>query len=413
MQSPTTERLNDVYFADSLNGWVIGLGGIFHTTNGGLSWTRQDSIHTEHIAGIDARNCWATNWNHIYGDTLLHTTDGGVTWARLSLNPFLDSISWLGRICFVDSFTGWATALRRNRTEMWILRTTDGGMSWKPTFIQGGLFMYLCSFVDRKTGWVAGEPGPLLRTTDGGMTWDSLRNIGYHAGAMDMQFLSKSIGWITVDGPTTTTAIGKTADSGFTFRSQLEFNCSDFTTYISFPDTLNGWAVQYTCLGNNMEVWHTSDGGSNWNLQWTYFSPSYSRPLRVYFVDLRHGCIVGSQGEIFYTNNGGVTDVEERVEIPEKFLIERNYPNPFNSETVIHYSIPERSEVLMKIYNVLGQEVRTLVAETEEAGSKYARWDGRDNSAIPVASGVYVCALTATSSIGERFSATITMMYLK
>lgn len=73
--------------------------------------------------------------------------------------------------------------------------------------------------------------------------------------------------------------------------------------------------------------------------------------------------------------------------IPELF---QNYPNPFNPTTIIQYSLPFRSLVLINIYNILGQKVRTLLNENREAGTYEIEWNGRDDNNIPVASGVYL-----------------------
>ena len=68
----------------------------------------------------------------------------------------------------------------------------------------------------------------------------------------------------------------------------------------------------------------------------------------------------------------------------------QNHPNPFNSETFIKYHIPKAGSVILKIYNHLGQEVRTLVDEKKNAGYFDVRWDGRDDKGIRVSSGIYL-----------------------
>jgi flagellar hook assembly protein FlgD len=69
----------------------------------------------------------------------------------------------------------------------------------------------------------------------------------------------------------------------------------------------------------------------------------------------------------------------------------QNYPNPFNPKTTIEYSIKERAPVTLKIYNVAGQLVKTLVNEIQSPKAEgYAiTWDGRSNTGQPVSSGVY------------------------
>jgi hypothetical protein len=76
--------------------------------------------------------------------------------------------------------------------------------------------------------------------------------------------------------------------------------------------------------------------------------------------------------------------------------LEQNYPNPFNPATTIEYSIARPGHVTLRVYNVAGQLVRTLVDENQAPGPvRIARWDGRNETGNPVASGVYLYQLEA------------------
>ena len=81
--------------------------------------------------------------------------------------------------------------------------------------------------------------------------------------------------------------------------------------------------------------------------------------------------------------------------IPTSFALQQNYPNPFNPNTQISYDLPNDVNVVLKIYNMVGQEVRTLVNEQKTAGAYTATWDGRSNAGSKVASGVYLYVLRA------------------
>jgi hypothetical protein len=82
---------------------------------------------------------------------------------------------------------------------------------------------------------------------------------------------------------------------------------------------------------------------------------------------------------------------------PLAFMLAQNYPNPFNPETEIRFALPQASHVSVKIFNLLGEEMRTLADEMREAGSHTLRWDGKDGNGNVVASGVYLYQLRAGS----------------
>ncbi len=92
----------------------------------------------------------------------------------------------------------------------------------------------------------------------------------------------------------------------------------------------------------------------------------------------------------------GVTDVAEAPDlesVPSDFHLFQNYPNPFNPSTVINYSVPQTAEVKLRIYNLLGQRIRTLFDGLKQAGVYTTQWDGRDDTGQQVAAGIYFLRL--------------------
>ena len=81
--------------------------------------------------------------------------------------------------------------------------------------------------------------------------------------------------------------------------------------------------------------------------------------------------------------------------IPEGYALSQNYPNPFNASTTFSYNLPASGPVTLKVYNVRGQLIRSLVDGIQPAGQHAARWDGCDCEGHPVASGIYICCLKA------------------
>lgn len=104
-----------------------------------------------------------------------------------------------------------------------------------------------------------------------------------------------------------------------------------------------------------------------------------------------------SRGELLV----GVEDEIAGV-IPSDYRLHQNYPNPFNPTTTIKYDLPEESRVVLKVFNLLGQEVRTLVNEKQSAGFKTEVWDGKNNSGNKVGSGIYIYKLNAGTKNHSR-----------
>lgn len=110
-----------------------------------------------------------------------------------------------------------------------------------------------------------------------------------------------------------------------------------------------------------------------------------------------------------YVDVSTITSVGNPVDgIPTTFAISQNYPNPFNPSTSIDYAVSKQSFVTIKVYNLLGQEVRTIVAEDKGIGSYTATWDGRDNVGNEVPSGMYLYKM-----IAGNFTETKKMMLMK
>jgi len=101
-------------------------------------------------------------------------------------------------------------------------------------------------------------------------------------------------------------------------------------------------------------------------------------------------------------SSGGADDDPDAVpdgNVPDGLRIDAAWPNPFNPNTNIKYSIPSHSEVLVSIHDLKGRHIRTLVAEAQSAGSYQVMWDGRDDNSQGMASGVYFCRVKAGDEV--------------
>ena len=97
-----------------------------------------------------------------------------------------------------------------------------------------------------------------------------------------------------------------------------------------------------------------------------------------------------------------VDDRGDTAPLPKAFALGQNYPNPFNPETEITYELPRESQVVLSIYNLVGQKVRTLVNGKVAAGRHSMRWNGTDVAGRNLSSGVYIYRLEAAEHAVAR-----------
>jgi hypothetical protein len=236
--------------------------------------------------------------------------------------------------------------------------------------------------------------GKILKTTNGGENW-FLQYERSDIGFISIDFENNDVGWILgqhyipLGGFGWGTYILKTTTSGNTWEEQ-EFWYGEMPSNC-FSNMQRGWIIS-----RGPDIYTTFDGGENWSEQ---NSPSSYGLSSVHFVDSSTGWIVGWDGTILKTINGGVSSIEENelVGIPSSFELSQNYPNPFNPSTKIQYSIPHRSNVIFKVFDVLGNEIETLVNENKPSGTYEITWYAEN---LP--SGVYIYRLQAGDFIESK-----------
>jgi photosystem II stability/assembly factor-like uncharacterized protein len=300
-----TGHLYAVTFADMNNGWAVGdNGSILHTSNGSdvlATWTQQISGATGQFYDVvctDVNTAWTLGHDGVF-----HTSDGGTSWVRQeSAGEGYDT----GGMCFINSTCGWVTArLYFGNYCSVILQTTDGGATWIEH--PNGPCDYLCSvsFVDSTHGWTVGQSGRTFPTTDGGVTWTEQRfTPSYSSNSSQVVFRDLNNGWVTVSDyadygeyPRSVSyrdAAWRTEDGGVTWTAMTSGGRS-----IAVPDLNQVWIV-----GTAGSISHSADGGITITGQTQCVTNSVIRDMK--FVTETEAWAVGDDGLILHTTDGGL-----------------------------------------------------------------------------------------------------------
>ena len=106
--------------------------------------------------------------------------------------------------------------------------------------------------------------------------------------------------------------------------------------------------------------------------------------------------------KVNHDKGGGKLKKIAVLNLPDSYELSQNYPNPFNPETEIRCQLPEASQVSLKIYNVYGQEIKTLINTYHSAGYYSIKWDGTNNQGMIVASGIYIYIIQTGSFVDVK-----------
>ena len=335
-----TYQWNSLSFYDALHGTIVGDRRIVTTTDGGLTWTLRNAPSTQKCLSVLSLGAGSM---YVGDDSgwMYSSSDTGKTWAsaKISTWPILSIFLWTGVIA-PDAPIYYAITPHSICTRQ-VYPTPQWNEAILPNFRGLGSqafnaeFSSVAGFIVGVFGDLWSEPAILRRPmTD--TTWSPLQLTSLQTGIF----------------------------SG-----------------ISAPSA----NVVYVCGSSGM-IYKTSNGGDTW----TPSNSSTTRNLNaLYFWNEKRGFAVGDSGTILYTDNGDITRLREIEEQhPENFSLSQNYPNPFNPSTMINYRLSMNSYVTLRVYDVLGREVTTLVNERKSPGVYRVEWYA---SGQP--SGVYYCRL--------------------
>lgn len=320
---------------------TIEWGGIFRSTDSGNSWTNIGAYHFDRVIAINPG-----------GDIFLGTaalgvyrsTDNGANWVQVLQDSTGKNVNSLIINSNGDIFAGTIFG--------GVFRSTDNGDNWIQ-ISQGLTFNNVyCLAIDSSGNIFAGTiAGGVFLSTDNGENW-----------------VQKSQGLTS---------------EGFYVYS-LMVNSSGNVIF----------------AGTNDGIFISTDSGENWIQNNQGLLTNNVQSLAINSVD---DIFAGTDQGIFRHLHGTTSVNTTDPEIISSFQLYQNYPNPFNPSTVISYQIPVNSNVVVKVYDILGNEAATLVDEYKPAGKYEVNF-----TATRLASGVYIFRLAA-----DNYAETRKMMLLR
>jgi len=371
---------NAIFFKDSLSGIIIGWDYTHKTTDGGNTWYIPNSQFF-----LDAGLYFINNEvGFAYGYHLEKTTDLGDSW--IEVGP--EGHRAISDIEFVNDSTGY---LIGDEGEIYITR--DQGETWDDISYANNDSISLGSlhFINEEYGWITGFQSFVgdfrLLTTNGGLSWNRTT---YEHAYFRKQFLTPDIGY-AIDYQKRG-IVYKTINGGmdWTLITSPFNNSGDRTSSIYFLNENIGFICGAIWSNNHLygRIYKTIDAGETWISIYADYRPN-SYIHHIFFLNENLGWALTAYG-VYYTKSGGITSIEDSVENYSKdiFILFDNYPNPFNPNTKIGWQAPVSCWQTLKVYDVLGNEVATLVNEYRPAGSYEVEFKSTSVSR-QLANGVY------------------------
>jgi hypothetical protein len=394
----------DIVYAGSQSIYAdtFGLGGIFKSTNGGMTWDTVAApasvskivIHPTNSSTVYA----ALNSANFMRPGIVKTTDAGHSWF------YADSGMY---ILYPAYFRGIAIDAQHPET----LYCGEGGDSprglWKTT--TGGAYWFLSDSGMRRD-YVVGQNIVIdpestnvvytltgvngawaWRTTNGGGYW---YNLGipwnaYDAGVLEMDPHNPATLYVVAVPGESPPQVAKTTNKGATWQL-MSFDTMGIGAIVSLAIDPDNQAVWYA---GAEDVYRSSDGGTHWQLM----TPPLGGIRGVYALAFAPGGCVLYAGTRGGTATGSgvfryrfITEVPQMGQTSWAPSLYQNYPNPFNSTTTMKFDIPVATLVSLKVYDVLGRAVAVLAEGRIPAGKHTVSWEA---NGIP--SGVYIARLQA------------------
>ncbi len=365
----------------------------------------------------------ATGWWTENEGEVCRSEDFGETWTVLN-NGIPDAQIWslaLDETSPADSRTLYATSYQNG-----VVKTTDGGQNWFPVNnglgVSGNLQVrkilidpndpdILYAGIEALTVENGDQletiQGGLFKSTNAGLSWTRIVAdlLQINVWDIDVDPRDSQVIYTSVCdhydhsvGITFYGGIYRSNDGGITWTN----NNQDFgdpenleikSVAISPVSSNILYAVTsdypYHDLNSGRGIFKSTDAGLHWTavndglgvLNFSVITIDPSDPSRLYAGSGGNGLLRGTDGDISHAPGDEL--------LPACLLMPQNVPNPFNPGTKIEFSLPSRQDVTLRVYDIRGQLVRTLVSGPLDEGSHAATWNGQDDSGGVMATGVY------------------------
>ena len=390
--SDTENRLNCVDAVSDLVAWVAGDNTtVLRTEDGGetwqSAWNGPDTLRFWSISGIDNKTAlvaatggrWSDGTNITY---IFRTDDGGANWIKVFEHP----LGFLDDVTMFNATNGFAIGAESDGIFL-MVETKDGGNTWNyspsaPAAMDREYPLNRAiDWLDSATCWFGTSQSHIFHTSDGGNTWE----------ATDVPALNKIFS-IAFDKNGVGLAaayfdLARTLDNGAAWETLQMPEFETMTHIVEHQGVFWG-------MVRNV-IYKSTDHGATWEKQMTTTSNIDIRFAS--FISNENGDFgwgVGKYGFIASYKNSYTKVEEDHIRsIPTNFSLYQNYPNPFNPTTEIRFTIPALTHVSLKIFNLMGQEIATLMDAQKTAGTHAISWDGKNRDGHAVSSGVYIYRL--------------------
>jgi photosystem II stability/assembly factor-like uncharacterized protein len=389
-----TSRFYKCFFLNEFTGWVGGVNSFAKTTDGGAYWdTISFSLVTNGLYFVDPLvGFMAENSSKIY-----KTTDGGFTW-----NVSCSGNGTISSVYFINPATGWACGAQGK-----VYKTTNVGISWTVQTTPVTANLNSIFFVSPLIGYATGANGVILKTTNGGESTSFTQTI--HRYNINKPILLNQFTLDTISVVTDGAAPGYTQDVNVYLDTIVNNYDSELEIFLIHQGIYD--SIVYRVGGNGSNFYRTVlndsattpiEGGtppfvgqyrpSRPLSQFNNLPTGGSWILRIYDKSKSLSGVIKSWGiTVSYSPTIGIKKIQDII--PDRCMLYQNYPNPFNPSTNIKYQITENKFVNLKVFDLLGREVVTLVNEIQNPGIYETQFSINSIAGNDLPSGIYFYSL--------------------